>query len=70
MAEIQINTEWEKLKIKIKRKYRDLTEEELAFNPGQEEELIARLMKAINKDRTYVVFMLKKMLLNMDSNRL
>ena len=70
MAEIQINTEWEKLKIKIKRKYRDLTEEELAFNPGQEEELITRLMKAINKDRTYVVFMLKKMLLNMDSNRL
>jgi len=70
MAEIQINTEWDKLKIKIKRKYRELTEEELAFKPGQEEELIARLMKAINKDRTYVVFMLKKMLLNMDNNRL
>lgn len=70
MAEIQINNHWDKLKIKVKRKYRELSEEELAFTPGQEEELIKRLMTAINKDRTYVVFMLKKMLLNIDNNRL
>ncbi len=70
MAEIQINNEWEKVRIKIKRKYRDLTDEELAFTPGKEEELITRLMNAISKDRKYVVFMLKKMLLNMDTNRL
>ncbi len=70
MAEIQLNNNWDKVKIKVKRKYRELTEEELAYTPGQDEELITRLMKAINKDRTYVVFMLKKMLLNMDNNRL
>lgn len=70
MAEIQINSEWEKVKIKIKRKYRDLTEDDLSFTTGQEEELITRLMNAISKDRKYVVFMLKKMLLNMDNNRL
>jgi len=70
MAEIQLNNNWDKVKIKVKRKYRELTEEELAYTPGQDEELISRLMKAINKDRTYVVFMLKKMLLNMDNNRL
>ncbi len=70
MAEIQINNEWEKISIKIKRKYRDLTEADLAFTPGKEEELITRLMHAISKDRTYVVFMLKKMLQNMDTNRL
>lgn len=70
MAEIQINTEWDKIKVKIKRKYRELTDEDLAFSPGKEEELITRLMSAIRKDRTYVVFMLKKMLLNMETNRL
>lgn len=70
MAEIQINTEWDKIKVKVKRKYRELTDEDLAFTPGKEEELITRLMNAISKDRTYVVFMLKKMLLNMENNRL
>ncbi len=58
------------IKVKVKRKYRDLTDADLAFIPGQEEELVTRLMKAIQKDRTYVEFMLKKMLLNMDTNRL
>lgn len=70
MAEIQINNAWDKVKIKIKRKYKDLSDEDLNFAPGQEEELINRLMSAIRKDRTYVVFMLKKMLLNNESNRL
>jgi hypothetical protein len=70
MAEIEINKSWDKLKIKVKRKYRDLSDEDLAYTAGQEEDLINRLMKAIHKDRTYVVFMLKKMLLNMENNRL
>ncbi len=70
MAEIQINNAWDKVKIKIKRKYRDISDEDLNFTPGQEEELINRLMSVIRKDRTYVVFMLKKMLLNNESNRL
>lgn len=70
MTNIKINAEWEMIKVKVKRKYRDLTDADLAYTPGQEEELITRLMKAIRKDRTYVEFMLKKMLLNMDTNRL
>ncbi len=70
MTNVKINAEWEMIKVKVKRKYRDLTDADLAFTPGQEEELVTRLMKAIQKDRTYVEFMLKKMLLNMDTNRL
>lgn len=70
MTNIKINAEWEMIKVKVKRKYRDLTDVDLAYTPGQEEELVTRLMKAIQKDRTYVEFMLKKMLLNMDTNRL
>lgn len=70
MAEITINQDWEKIKIKIKRKYRDLSEEQLSYSPGQEEALITTLMNAIRKDRSYVVFMLKKMIANKDTNRL
>ena len=70
MTNLKINAEWEMIKVKVKRKYRDLTDADLAFIPGQEEELVTRLMKAIQKDRTYVEFMLKKMLINMDTNRL
>lgn len=70
MTNIKINAEWEMIKVKVKRKYRDLTDADLAYTPGQEDELVTRLMKAIQKDRTYVEFMLKKMLLNMDTNRL
>lgn len=71
MAEISITTEnWEKLKLKVKRKYRDLTDEDLAFNAGEEEQLIQRLMGRLKRTRAYVVFTLEKGLVNIDNNRL
>lgn len=71
MAEITItSTEWEKLKLKVKRKYRELSEEDLAFTAGQEEQLITHLMSRLKRKREYVVFTLKKGLLNIDNNRL
>ena len=71
MAEISIsNEDWEKLKLKVKRKYRELTDEDLAYSQGQEEELIQRLMARLRRNREYVVFTLKKGLVNIDNNRL
>lgn len=71
MTEIHIsNLEWERLKIKVKRKYNHLSEEDLSYQAGQEEELIGRLMDRIHRNRTYVVFTLKKGLANIDNNRL
>ncbi len=71
MAEISINKEdWELLKIKLKRKYRDLSDEDLAFEPGQEEELITRLMERLRRNREYVVFTIRKSQVNLDNNRL
>jgi hypothetical protein len=70
MAEISINKEdWDLLKIKLKRKYRDLSDEDLSFEPGQEEELITRLMERLKRNREYVVFTIKKSLVNLDNNR-
>ncbi len=71
MAEITINDQdWSRLKIKLKRKYNHLTDEDLNYQAGQEEELIQRLMKRVNRNREYVVFTLNKGLVNIDNNRL
>ena len=71
MAEISItNKEWERVKIKVQRKYNHLTDEQLQYSEGQEESLITKLMDLVNRDREYVVFTLKKALVNIDNNRL
>jgi hypothetical protein len=71
MAEISItNKEWERVKIKIQRKYNHLTDEQLQYTQGQEESLISKLMALVNRDRKYVLFTLKKSLVNIDNNRL
>ena len=71
MAEISIsNSEWDRLKLKLKRKYNHLSDEDLAFQQGQEEELITRLMERLKRKRDYIVFTLKKGLLHLYTNRL
>ena len=71
MAEITIsNKDWERVKIKLQRKYNHLTDAELQYNEGQEDNLISKIMEMVNRDRKYVVFTLKKALANMDNNRL
>jgi hypothetical protein len=71
MAEITISSkDWERVKIKLQRKYNHLTDEELQYNEGQEDSLISRIMEMVNRDRRYVVFTLKKALVNIDNNRL
>ncbi len=71
MAEISIsNSDWDRLKLKIKRKYNHLTEDDLAYQEGGEDELIGRLMDRIKRTREYVVFTLRKGLVHIDTNRL
>lgn len=71
MAEISIsNSDWDRLKLKVKRKYIHLNEEDLSYQQGQEEELIVRLMNRLKRNREYVVFTLKKGMLHLDTNRL
>lgn len=71
MAEINIsNKDWERVKIKVQRKYNHITDAQLTYTEGQEEDLITRLMALVNRKREYVVFTLKKALVNIDNNRL
>lgn len=71
MAEVSIsNKDWQRVKIKLQRKYNHLSDEQLNYTEGQEETLITNLMQLVNRKREYVVFTLKKALVNIDNNRL
>lgn len=71
MDELKISSEqWDTLKLKLLRKYNHLSDEDLAYQSGGEEELVARLSKRLRRDRNYVLFTLKKGLADLDSNRL
>ena len=71
MAEISIsNKDWQRVRIKLQRKYNRLTDEQLHYTEGQEDDLIGRVMELVKRDRAYVVFTLKKALVNIDNNRL
>ena len=70
MAAIKITLqEWETLKKKITRKYNHLSDEDLAFEMGKEDELINRLAHRLKRTRDYVLFTLEKELADLDSNR-
>lgn len=71
MAEIVIPQQnWDRIRIKVQRKYNNLKAEDLIYVQGQENELIERLEGLISQNRNYVVFMLRKMQVNIDNNRL
>lgn len=71
MNELHLSTsDWQRLKLKLKRKYIHLSEEDLLFQEGKEEALIAHLMKRLHRNREYVLFTLKKGLATIDTNRL
>ena len=71
MAEVTIsNKDWERVKIKLQRKYNHLTDQQLNYAEGQEEALINTIMQLVNRKRECVVFTLKKALVNIDNNRL
>ena len=71
MAEISIsNKDWQRVKIKIQRKYNHLTDEQLLYTEGQEDGLISKLMELVKRDRAYIIFTLKRALVDIDNNRL
>lgn len=62
--------DWEILKLKVLRKYNHLSEEDLAYTFGQEKLLVSRLAKRLNRDENYILFTLKKGLVDLTNNRL
>lgn len=71
MSMIKISEQdWQIAKVKLSRKYNHLTEDDLAYVAGQEDELIEKLAKRLKRTRDYVVYTLAKQLDDLSSNRL
>lgn len=71
MEDLTITAEqWDILKLKLLRKYNHLSAEDLAFQPGEEGQLVERLSQRLRRNREYVLFTLKKGLHDLDSNYL
>jgi len=62
--------DWKILKEKVKRKYNHLTDDDLYYQPGQEQALIEKLAVRIKRKPEYVLFTLKKGLADLSGNRL
>lgn len=51
MNDLTIQGTWNEVKGKLKQKYSELTDDDLAFTEGKEEELIGRLQKKLGKTK-------------------
>ena len=51
MTSLQIKGNWNEMKGKLKQKYGQLTDDDLRFSEGKEEELFGRLQKRLGKTR-------------------
>ena len=71
MANFTLTSEtWERVKIKFLRKYRDLSQADLTFVMGQEDELVQQLMGLVKRDQAYIEFTILKALADSGGNRL
>lgn len=51
MNNLNIKGNWNELKGKLKQKYGELSEDDLVYIEGKEDELLGRLQKKLNKTR-------------------
>lgn len=71
MSSLKITkSDWEILKIKLQRKYNHLSADDLSYNEGEENQLINRLSKRLNRNQEYIIFTLSKQLTDLSSNSL
>jgi uncharacterized protein YjbJ (UPF0337 family) len=54
MNTLELKGDWNIVKGKLKQKYAQLTDDDLKFAKGQEEELLGRIQKRIGKTRAEV----------------
>ncbi|MFC3200023.1 CsbD family protein [Parapedobacter deserti] len=55
MSNLKLKGNWNELKGKAKQQYADLTDDDLLYEEGQEDELIGRIQRKTGKARDEVV---------------
>ena len=61
MNKLQIKGSWNELKGKLKQQYGNLTDDDLVFSEGKEDELLGRLQKKLGKSKEEVRQTIEKM---------
>ena len=61
MNKLQIKGSWNELKGKLKQQYGNLTDDDLVFSEGKEDELLGRLQKQLGKGKDEVRQMIEKL---------
>jgi len=59
MNKLQFKGSWNEIKGKLKQKYAQLTDDDLAYSEGKDEELIGKLQKKLGKSAEEVRQMLE-----------
>lgn len=54
MNDLRIKGNWNETKGKLKREYGQLTDDDLAYSEGKEDELVGRLQKKLGKSKDEV----------------
>ena len=60
MDKLQFKGSWNEIKGKLKQQYGNLTEDDLVFAEGKEDELLGRLQKKLGKSKDEVRKMIEK----------
>lgn len=60
MSDLKIKGNWNELKGKLKQKYGDLTDDDLTYVEGKEEELLGRIQKRVGKKRDDIASEIRK----------
>ena len=61
MNKLQIKGSWNELKGKLKQQYGNLTDDDLVFSEGKEDDLLGRLQKKLGKSKDEVRQMIEKL---------
>lgn len=62
MSDLNIKSNWNELKGKFKQKYGDLTDDDLTYVEGKEDEFLGNLQKKIGKTKEELAGEIKEML--------
>ncbi|MFN3555976.1 MAG: CsbD family protein [Bacteroidales bacterium] len=61
MDKLELKGNWNEMKGKLKQKYAELTEDDLKYEEGMDDELLGKLQKKLGKSRDELVDFLKSL---------
>lgn len=65
-TKINLEAPWEKVKERLKESNIDLTDADLEYEPGKEDELLSRLEKILHKSRPEIIAYIESISSNKD----